>query len=154
MKTFRNIMNAMASVPKFYEQVLHLMNKMNIPPPFSADLPGPAWIKIKRKREDLASDESELETEDEEEEEKTCIMENDTHVVEDNSAFRNQFISDEVLQANRVSIEEIVAIPAFKTYLPGSPSSTLYIKNLSKKVTESDLSFIFGKYFNSSRELE
>ena len=29
-----NIMNALASVPKFYVQVLHLMNKMNLPAPF------------------------------------------------------------------------------------------------------------------------
>ncbi|KAH0618363.1 hypothetical protein JD844_017487 [Phrynosoma platyrhinos] len=29
-----NIANALASVPKFYVQVLHLMNKMNLPPPF------------------------------------------------------------------------------------------------------------------------
>ncbi|XP_067892661.1 RNA-binding region-containing protein 3 isoform X2 [Heterodontus francisci] len=29
-----NIANAMASVPKFYVQVLHLMNKMNLPAPF------------------------------------------------------------------------------------------------------------------------
>ncbi|KYO23550.1 RNA-binding region-containing protein 3 [Alligator mississippiensis] len=29
-----NIAHALASVPKFYVQVLHLMNKMNLPPPF------------------------------------------------------------------------------------------------------------------------
>ncbi|XP_043825256.1 RNA-binding region-containing protein 3-like [Dromiciops gliroides] len=29
-----NIASALASVPKFYVQVLHLMNKMNLPPPF------------------------------------------------------------------------------------------------------------------------
>ncbi|XP_072430998.1 RNA-binding region-containing protein 3 isoform X3 [Chiloscyllium punctatum] len=32
--TLANIANAMASVPKFYVQVLHLMNKMNLPAPF------------------------------------------------------------------------------------------------------------------------
>lgn len=32
--TMRNIIHCMASVPKFYTQVLHLMNKMNLPPPF------------------------------------------------------------------------------------------------------------------------
>ena len=31
-----NIANAMASMPKFYVQVLHLMNKMNLPAPFGA----------------------------------------------------------------------------------------------------------------------
>lgn len=29
-----NIMNALIAVPRFYIQVLHLMNKMNLPPPF------------------------------------------------------------------------------------------------------------------------
>jgi len=33
--TLTNIANALASVPRFYTQVLHLMNKMNLPPPFS-----------------------------------------------------------------------------------------------------------------------
>ncbi|CAL1532043.1 unnamed protein product [Lymnaea stagnalis] len=31
-----NIMNALAAVPKFYVQVLHLMNKMDLPAPFGA----------------------------------------------------------------------------------------------------------------------
>lgn len=34
-----NIMNAIAAVPKLYTQVLHLMNKMNLPPPFGPILP-------------------------------------------------------------------------------------------------------------------
>jgi len=29
-----NIMNAIVAVPKLYVQVIHLMNKMNLPPPF------------------------------------------------------------------------------------------------------------------------
>jgi hypothetical protein len=36
-----NIANALYNVPKFYEQVLHLMNKMNLPIPFGPPLPGP-----------------------------------------------------------------------------------------------------------------
>jgi hypothetical protein len=32
--TLLNIANAIASVPKLYTQVLHLMNKMSLPPPF------------------------------------------------------------------------------------------------------------------------
>ncbi|CAG8681825.1 5381_t:CDS:2, partial [Scutellospora calospora] len=34
-----NIMNAIAAVPKLYTQVLHLMNKMNLPPPFKPVVP-------------------------------------------------------------------------------------------------------------------
>lgn len=33
--TLTNIANALATVPRFYTQVLHLMNKMNLPPPFT-----------------------------------------------------------------------------------------------------------------------
>ncbi|KAI9599531.1 hypothetical protein BDF19DRAFT_428996 [Syncephalis fuscata] len=33
-RTLRNIMTAITAVPKLYTQVLHLMNKMNLPPPF------------------------------------------------------------------------------------------------------------------------
>ncbi|KAL6073859.1 U11/U12 small nuclear ribonucleoprotein 65 kDa protein [Balamuthia mandrillaris] len=36
-----NIMNALIAVPKFYTQVLHLMNKLNLPPPFGPPTPTP-----------------------------------------------------------------------------------------------------------------
>ncbi|KAL4086651.1 hypothetical protein PRIC1_013820 [Phytophthora ramorum] len=37
----RNIANALIALPRFYIQVLHLMNKMNLPPPFDEDaIPG------------------------------------------------------------------------------------------------------------------
>ncbi|GAB2303575.1 hypothetical protein Dimus_037561, partial [Dionaea muscipula] len=36
-----NILNALIVVPRFYTQVLHLMNKMNIPAPFRMALPTP-----------------------------------------------------------------------------------------------------------------
>lgn len=36
-----NIANALASCPRFYVQVLHLMNKMNLPAPFGAVTPTP-----------------------------------------------------------------------------------------------------------------
>uniref|UniRef100_M4BTF0 phosphatidate cytidylyltransferase n=1 Tax=Hyaloperonospora arabidopsidis (strain Emoy2) TaxID=559515 RepID=M4BTF0_HYAAE len=36
-----NIANALIALPRFYTQVLHLMNKMNLPPPFEKDaIPG------------------------------------------------------------------------------------------------------------------
>ncbi|XP_030765864.1 RNA-binding region-containing protein 3-like [Sitophilus oryzae] len=37
--TINNIAHALATVPRFYIQVLHLMNKMNLPPPFA--MPNP-----------------------------------------------------------------------------------------------------------------
>ncbi|XP_018332177.1 RNA-binding protein 40 [Agrilus planipennis] len=42
--TINNIAHALASIPKFYTQVLHLMNRMNLPPPFS-DVPDPPQVR-------------------------------------------------------------------------------------------------------------
>ncbi|KAM7054058.1 RNA-binding region-containing protein 3 isoform 2-T3 [Molossus nigricans] len=82
-----NIVNALASVPKFYVQVLHLMNKMNLPTPFGpitarppmyedylplhAPLPPasprpPEEPPLPDEDEDLSSKESEYESSDEE----------------------------------------------------------------------------------------
>jgi len=59
-----NIQHAMAGVPIFYQQVLHLMNKMNLPTPFEHDLPSvpisDSHHKRKREKIDLSSDESEV----------------------------------------------------------------------------------------------
>ncbi|KAI9993308.1 hypothetical protein PInf_015386 [Phytophthora infestans] len=42
----RNIANALIALPRFYTQVLHLMNKMNLPPPFEEDaIPGSFSVK-------------------------------------------------------------------------------------------------------------
>lgn len=39
--TLMNISKALIAVPRFYTQVLHLMNKMNLPPPFEEIHPSP-----------------------------------------------------------------------------------------------------------------
>lgn len=60
-----NISNAIGSVPRFYAQVLHLMNKYNMPPPFGPINKESIPSSLKRKHDTLlASDESELEDED------------------------------------------------------------------------------------------
>jgi len=71
-----NIMNAIVAIPKLYTQVIHLMNKMNLPPPFGEATTMTPMLynyfykdKIetrKRKKNDelLSSDESELESDD------------------------------------------------------------------------------------------
>ncbi|KAL5218479.1 hypothetical protein ABZP36_019163 [Zizania latifolia] len=76
-----NIVNALIAVPRFYTQVLHLMNKMNLPAPFRMALPTPPLPSQvpappppppqpsstdKLHLTDLSSDESELESSDEE----------------------------------------------------------------------------------------
>ncbi|XP_065830791.1 RNA-binding region-containing protein 3-like isoform X2 [Oscarella lobularis] len=72
-----NVMHTMACIPKLYEQVLHLMNKMNLPPPFGpltipppnlGLFPSPAapvnTVPTEKAKDDmLASDESEMEDE-------------------------------------------------------------------------------------------
>ncbi|XP_028790077.1 U11/U12 small nuclear ribonucleoprotein 65 kDa protein [Neltuma alba] len=77
-----NIVNALIAVPRFYTQVLHLMNKMNIPAPFRMALPTPPLpaqvpapppppppppsITMKPQTADLSSSESEMESSDDE----------------------------------------------------------------------------------------
>ncbi|CAM8956779.1 unnamed protein product [Rhodiola kirilowii] len=73
-----NIVNALIAVPRFYTQVLHLMNKMNIPAPFRIALPTPPLppsvpapppppppAVVEKPLADLSSDESEMESSDE-----------------------------------------------------------------------------------------
>ncbi|KAI8337916.1 hypothetical protein BC941DRAFT_424051 [Chlamydoabsidia padenii] len=65
-----NMMNAIATVPRLYTQVLHLMNKMNLPPPFGPTSQASIPSLLKRKRDELlASDESEIESDKEDEQE-------------------------------------------------------------------------------------
>lgn len=45
-----NIAKALLAVPKFYTQVLHLMNKMNLPPPFAGNFP---QIPLSKQQEDV-----------------------------------------------------------------------------------------------------
>lgn len=68
--TLQNIVHCMASVPKFYNQVLHLMNKMNLPPPFgelttTPPLPGEKSL-LSGGKTVSSSEESEMESSDEE----------------------------------------------------------------------------------------
>ncbi|VAI43124.1 unnamed protein product [Triticum turgidum subsp. durum] len=76
-----NIVNSLIAVPRFYNQVLHLMNKMNLPAPFRMALPTPPLpsqgplpppppppqpsMTEKLHLADLSSDESEMESSDE-----------------------------------------------------------------------------------------
>lgn len=77
-----NIVNALIAVPRFYTQVLHLMNKMNIPAPFRMALPTPPLppevpappppvppphsVTAMPRSANMSSDESEMESSDEE----------------------------------------------------------------------------------------
>lgn len=45
-----------------------------------------------------------------------------------------------------LSMEELKNLPAFKNYVCGSPTKKLYVKNLSKQVSEQDLIELYNKF--------
>ncbi|XP_054716083.1 RNA-binding region-containing protein 3-like [Uloborus diversus] len=74
----RNIGHALASCPKFYTQVLHLMNKMNLPAPFGPPTPAPP-LAVEEEVEEVVmeeeEEESEYESEPERREEREAVRE-------------------------------------------------------------------------------
>ncbi|XP_003467669.3 RNA-binding protein 41 isoform X4 [Cavia porcellus] len=57
-----------------------------------------------------------------------------------------EFIPEDEIQRNRLSVEEIRKIPMFSSYNPGEPNKVLYLKNLSPRVTERDLVSLFARF--------
>ncbi|XP_024365077.1 uncharacterized protein [Physcomitrium patens] len=57
-------------------------------------------------------------------------------------------VPEEVIKANRMPEGEIRGLPGgkFANYTSGSPTNTVYIKNLAADVTEPDLIGIFGRF--------
>ncbi|XP_069825110.1 RNA-binding region-containing protein 3 isoform X2 [Dendropsophus ebraccatus] len=272
-----NIANALASVPKFYVQVLHLMNKMNLPAPFGPptaqpplyadylaiptlyppvppDLPeNPPLPELDDDYDmDVSSrEESEYESADEEEKERVarlkelagklpkrpkikkqprprkkpkikdlipvpavphshshapllpsevfeqpCViglkkmelhipadipaamddsdvgmeatmapdgfgkiypvteLKDEEENEEEDDDLPKEFISRRELEKGRLSKEEMRRLSVFKNYEAGEPNCRLYVKNLSKQVTEKDLKFIFGKFIDFSSDTE
>ncbi|KAJ9576995.1 hypothetical protein L9F63_006432 [Diploptera punctata] len=214
-----NICCALASVPKFYTQVLHLMNKMNLPCPFdSSPFPEPDIMATPQVSEqsqnvlipEASSDqdeESELESDGEGhtllgeiippkrslpqkpkkvkrpkfikpvpsssvtvkpikpeqvfekvepvhrkiELKFATVSEMDN--IEKGSNKMMEASGTEELASNRISSRDQKHLPVFKNYQPGIPSCRLYIKNLSKQVTERDLHYIYRRYLISEEEM-
>lgn len=252
MSILINITNALAAVPKFYVQVLHLMNKMNLPAPFgpvtlTPPIPDDTIHEQPLQRE--SSSESELESDDEkvakksrkrkanerdcdesfrkrlklqlameaqlqamsmkiasthneatnpsevfehhevvdkskkidikipssvsvtEENHKALVESGEVPEEQEIGGFgkinpggkkhvqdapshdkiewgKQEFISKEDMAKNRLPLEELQKLSVFKSYDVGETTSRLYIKNLSKTVTEKDLHFVFGNYVN------
>ncbi|KAG9483281.1 hypothetical protein GDO78_009295 [Eleutherodactylus coqui] len=69
---------------------------------------------------------------------------------EDDDELLKEFISRRELEKGRLSKEEMRKLSVFKNYEPGEPNCRLYVKNLSKQVTEKDLKFIFGRFIDFS----
>ncbi|RXG70425.1 U11/U12 small nuclear ribonucleoprotein 65 kDa protein, partial [Armadillidium vulgare] len=224
-----NIAHALVAVPKFYTQVLHLMNKMNLPCPFGPLTEEPVICKeaklltkvfdspnkielsktnfpetadissqdIDTPRSDEDS-ESELESDEEiklmynkekmipkkrmkvnsskirkrpkiETLKQSLLQQRDPTTFEpkdDSQALREVFEmsklnpkrtlnvkvqgtlpdSEALAKDDEVIEEDWPVVPVFKNYNRGTPSPRIYIKNLSKTVTEYDLRYIFGRY--------
>ncbi|KAL5276414.1 RNPC3 family protein [Megaselia abdita] len=52
----------------------------------------------------------------------------------------------EDLKSNQIPFKQLIDIPVFKNYQKGDKNQKLYIKNLSKDVTEEDLLGIYGRF--------
>lgn len=61
---------------------------------------------------------------------------------------------DNCLFERQLNTDELINYSAFKNYMIGEPSRRLYIKNLDKKVTETQLRNIFIKLLNLNTEFE
>lgn len=62
------------------------------------------------------------------------------------------FIKKKDLESNQIKLNELEQLPIFKSYNKGIKNSKIYLKNLSKKITEDDLKFIYGRYIDWSCE--
>ncbi|XP_063684595.1 RNA-binding region-containing protein 3-like [Bolinopsis microptera] len=109
-QTLSNISHALVAVPHFYIQVLHLMNKMNLPPPFSksteksifetsASLPPPL----------PSSSESELESDHEEPQElvESRTLEKEKEILEEKRIATQAFIEKHMPESERKRKREI-----------------------------------------------
>lgn len=61
------------------------------------------------------------------------------------------FITLKQLSDGRLSEKDMRSSTLFQSYKKGDPNCRLYVKNLSKRVTEKDLEFIYGR-LNIDRE--
>lgn len=256
-----NIANALATIPKFYTLVLHLMNKMNLPPPFTGSTPTPpvqgdsvnlhdACVDTFDLHTFVSSDESEIESDSEtkkheiyqhsqtatelgqkrkrlrtvaqfnqqrinasktkhsdlpvqsafelgssvkrlefklgasikEAVEKKSQPQINYNVFDERGQFGKieplhkiqepmlesdeecekhssdeespDYISSKQLHDNRITKEAILAMNQFKNYKEGDQTNRLYVKNLGKQVTESDLLYIFKRFLLHRSEEE
>ncbi|KAK4318716.1 hypothetical protein Pmani_010288 [Petrolisthes manimaculis] len=58
----------------------------------------------------------------------------------------NELIPLDVIKSNRKTVQELLAMDKFKSYSKGSPSFTLYVKNLSHDASPKDLASLMGHF--------
>jgi hypothetical protein len=61
-------------------------------------------------------------------------------------------VSEEEIMNNKLTVEQIKRIPKFSNYSQGTASRVLYVKNLHRSVTESDLLPLFLHYQDSNND--
>ncbi|XP_055947589.1 RNA-binding region-containing protein 3-like [Argiope bruennichi] len=128
----QNISHALASVPKFYTQVLHLMNKMNLPAPFGPLTPAPP----------LTPDIPVQESED--------VVEGDSHYMENTNASSEESEYESEPDAEKPKVVEKIlpqkrAVqktkfkkkPKFSDFIPVSSSSSTKQQTEPSEVFES-----------------
>uniref|UniRef100_A0A182LUM8 RRM domain-containing protein n=1 Tax=Anopheles culicifacies TaxID=139723 RepID=A0A182LUM8_9DIPT len=205
-----NITKELASNPALYYQTLHLMNKMNLRPPFESRQTMDAIPPVtpnesiqKHPQASWSEEESELESDTELDSARKAkatvnFLKRTMKVVNyDHSPAELQSVpkpqkkakleinisgasltappirgndSEDTLPSSteqtpssqedipKLSIEDVLsnripedqrkALHVFQNYSPGEPTTKLYIKNLSKQVTEQDLIALFGIFFH------
>lgn len=232
----QNIVNCLVKYPNFYEQTLHLMNKMNLPCPLYPYIRESSCMQMQEdKKLDKSSSESEIESDSETNLKRklstdTCdqfkkikiksilksmnlatqkqqnfnltevFEKTDKNVAQNNLKLKQKkldydrikidfqskipakvtdvineitttafsstiesqkefeekecelFIKKKDLESNYIKLNELEKLPIFKNYDKGTKNSRIYLKNLSKKVTEDDLKFIYGRYIDWSYE--
>lgn len=116
-----------------YKQMLSLPQKRP-PAPFKSLIPTsrkkkPISIEVVWKK-DSAGGENEPVAEKEGKEEPVCLSEEERILQE--------------IHTNRLTAEEQQEFTVFRNYNPGTPSSKLYLKNLSRHIQQQDLERIFG----------
>ncbi|XP_071476705.1 RNA-binding region-containing protein 3-like [Diadema antillarum] len=123
-----NIVNALASVPKFYVQTLHLMNKMNLPAPFGPLTPAPPLdddeVIAPPEPEDAtpvemevasSSEESELESDEETREQARKVAEQLGHAVK--RPLKKKVVGQ---QRKRPRLQDMIAQAAAKSVVSGA----------------------------------
>jgi len=64
----------------------------------------------------------------------------------------SEFISLEELRKNRMKYHELKELNVFKNYDRGEPNTRLYVKNLNKKIEETHLRHIYGRFVEWQKE--
>lgn len=78
---------------------------------------------------------------------KAKIPEPTENNVSKNDLVKETFTPPEHLKTNQIPTNQLNDIPVFKNYTKGEPFNKLYIKNLHKDVTETDLRSLYERFY-------